>query len=729
MDAEPAIAQRGGLPAREPNATEMARLIAAANSGSPAELERTARNLSARYPQNGAAWKALGVALQMQGKDPLAALEVAAELAPRDAEALRNLGIAQWTAGQIDACMVSFQRAVALQPDATIYDTLGGVQRKLGRAAEAVKSYRQALALEPASAEILNHLGDTLRELRQPDEAAASLKRALMLQPDFAEAHNNLANALMDAGKLAQAVVSYRRAIELRPDVAEMHSNLGKALLDLRQLEAAIESCSRAVALNPALPEAHGNLGNALLDSDRPEQAIASYVRALALKADYPELHNSLANALRSLGRFDEALVHYRRALELRPDYAEAHNNLGVALRLLGRTSEAESSCRRALELEPNSALALAALGEAQADQGQFAEAEALLRRAVEIDPNLAEAWVSIARLRRMTADDADWLAQVQRLLRQPLRPREVISANYALGKYFDDQRDFEHAFSHYQRANELTRLRMPRYDGQRIRREIDQLSAFFDAGRMCAPGAAATTSVRSIFVVGMPRSGTSLAEQIIASHPAVFGAGELTYWHRAEESLLAEMRAGDIPSDTLQRLAADYSRLLQRAPPGSQYVVDKMPTNFMALGLIHAALPHARIIHMRRHPIDTCLSIYFQDFGANMAYANDLHDLADFYREYLRLMRHWRTVLPAQTMLDVPYEALVADQEGWSRKMLEFIGLPWDARCLEFHSTRRSVVTASKWQVRQKINSTSVGRWRHYEQHLAPLLPLLSTE
>jgi len=684
------------MSAQEPSATEMAQLIAAAKSGQAAELERTARNLSAAYPQSGAAWKALGVALQMQGKDPLAALEVAARLSPWDAEALRNLGIAQLTAGRIDACIVSFQRALQVKPD-----------------------YFEAHV----------NLGNALVSRGLYEQGAQHLRRAVALEPDYAEAHNNLGNALMQVGKIEDAVASYRRAIELRPDIAEVHSNLGKALLDLRQLDAAIESCSRAVGLNPELPEAHGNLGNALLDSDRTEQAMASYTRALALNSDYPEVHNSLANALRSLGRFDEALVHYRRALELRPDYAEAHNNLGVALRLLGRTSEAEASCRRALELEPNSALALAALGEAQADQGQFADAEALLRRAVAIDPNLAEAWVSIARLRRMTADDADWLTQVQRLLRQPLRPREVISVNYALGKYFDDQRDFERAFSHYQRANELTRLRMPRYDRQRIRREVDQLIAFFDSGRMRGLRAYASTSARSIFVVGMPRSGTSLAEQIIASHPAVFGAGELTYWHRAEESLLADMHAGDIDSDALQRLAADYSRLLQRASTEALYVVDKMPTNFMALGLIHAALPHARIIHMQRQPIDTCLSIYFQDFGANMAYANDLHDLADFYREYLRLMRHWRTVLPAQALLDVPYEALVADQEGWSRKMLEFIGLPWDARCLDFHSTRRSVVTASKWQVRQKINSTSVGRWRHYEQHLAALLPLLSTQ
>jgi hypothetical protein len=215
-----------------------------------------------------------------------------------------------------------------------------------------------------------------------------------------------------------------------------------------------------------------------------------------------------------------------------------------------------------------------------------------------------------------------------------------------------------------------------------------------------------------------MPRSGTSLVEQILASHPEVWGAGELTFWNSA-------LTAADVELD-VGAIARDYLQLLAKLSPHARRVVDKMPENFRHLGLIHAALPEARIIHVRRHPLDTCLSIYFQDFKTSLAYATDLADLAHYYRQYWRLTDHWRSLLPREAMLEVSYEGLVANPEQWARKLLEFVGLPWDARCLEFHQTRRSVVTASKWQVRQKINATSVARWRHYEPYLGELRSLI---
>jgi len=251
--------------------------------------------------------------------------------------------------------------------------------------------------------------------------------------------------------------------------------------------------------------------------------------------------------------------------------------------------------------------------------------------------------------------------------------------------------------------------------------RRIDGLIARYD--RVLAPNETAIATSRAVLIVGMPRSGTSLAEQILASHPAVFGAGELTYWHSVAGAL---PRGAELDHDTARRLGADYERLLSEMAPGMQRVVDKMPTNFLELGLICSTLRGVRVIHMQRDPIDTCLSIYFQDFRATLAYANDLDDLAHFYREYERLMTHWRRVLPPGLLLDVPYEALVESQEDWTRRMLDFIGLPWDARCLDFHQTQRSVVTASKWQVRQRISKSSISRWRHYESHIAPLLALI---
>ncbi len=223
-----------------------------------------------------------------------------------------------------------------------------------------------------------------------------------------------------------------------------------------------------------------------------------------------------------------------------------------------------------------------------------------------------------------------------------------------------------------------------------------------------------------------MLRSGTTLAEQILASHPAVFGAGELTFWGAQSAAAAPQIPPSDA---TLSALSDDYLQLLRDSSPDALRVVNKFPTNFLFLGLIHAAFPQARILHMRRNPIDTCLSIYFQHFEAANSHANDLEDLAHYYREYRRLMAHWRDVLPGGAMLEVPYEGLVGDLEAWSRRMLDFIELPWDSRCLDFHRTPRTVVTASKWQVRQEIATTSVERWRHYEAFVAMLKPLLESD
>ncbi|HET9330098.1 MAG TPA: sulfotransferase, partial [Steroidobacteraceae bacterium] len=237
---------------------------------------------------------------------------------------------------------------------------------------------------------------------------------------------------------------------------------------------------------------------------------------------------------------------------------------------------------------------------------------------------------------------------------------------------------------------------------------------------------AGVSDSERPVLIIGMPRSGTSLTEQILASHPQVAGAGEVRFWERILGPA-AGWEAEDAPGQALrEQLVADYLARLGIHAGGARHVIDKLPGNFLYAGAIHALLPRARFIHMQRHPLDTCLSVYFQNFHNATPFAHDLADLAHYYGQYLRLMAHWRDVLPPGTLLEVPYEGLVADTEGWTRRMLEFIGLEFDARCLEFHRTERVVITASKWQVRQQISNTSIGRWRHYEKHLQPLRALL---
>jgi hypothetical protein len=233
------------------------------------------------------------------------------------------------------------------------------------------------------------------------------------------------------------------------------------------------------------------------------------------------------------------------------------------------------------------------------------------------------------------------------------------------------------------------------------------------------------SASALAVFIIGMPRSGTTLAEQILASHPAVFGAGELRFWTTAAATYDPAALNGELSDGTLCKLADDYLELLEKLSAQALRVVDKMPANFLALGLIHAALPNARFIHIRRNPIDTCLSIYFQNLNSAHTYANDLEDLAHYYTEYLRIMKHWRLALPQEAILDVPYEGLVGDPEGWSRTMLEFVGVPWDPRCMEFDQTSRAVITASRWHVRQRINNFSIERWRNYGKFIGPLLSL----
>jgi tetratricopeptide (TPR) repeat protein len=631
--------------------------------------------------------------------------------------------LALLNAGRYVELEIKARELLHLNPNAAVvWQVLGMALARQGK--DALQALTTAAQLLPDDAGVHNNLGNALGRLGRFDDAVASYRRALALKPDFAEAHNNLGRTFLDLGQGAAAAESCRRALELEPRYAEAHDNLGSAMLELGRPEEAAASYRLALEIQPHIAETHNNLGNAMLELGRTDEALASYRRALQINAEFAEAHNNMGNGLRTLGQLDDAVAGYRRAIEINPNFASAHRNLGIALRLQGRTADAIASCRRSLEIEPRSAATLTVLADASADNGHFVEAEELFKRAIGVESESAEAWSGIARLRKMTRADAAWLAQAQRIADQRPAPRKEIQLRYAIGKYFDDVKDFEQAFINFQRANELTKLHRAQHDRLHLTQIVDGITQSYDTAWFEKARMHALESALPVFIVGMLRSGTTLAEQILASHPAVFAAGELTYWNSAAAAYQASSSEHEA-SAMLRKRADDYLLLLRGLADGARRIVDKMPTNFAFLGLIHAALPNARIIHMRRNPIDTCLSIYFQHFEATVSYANDLEDLAHYYTEYVRVMNHWRSILPPQAILDVPYEGLVSDQETWSRRMLDFIGLPWDPRCLDFHATQRTVITASKWQVRQKITASSVLRWRHYEKFLGPLLRL----
>ncbi|HUO20254.1 MAG TPA: tetratricopeptide repeat protein [Steroidobacteraceae bacterium] len=752
-EAVAAAAARAAQPADVPALLELLR------TGRHAELESRAAALLATQRESGILWKLLSAARHAQGKDALAALENAARCSPRDAEAHTNLGNGLRARGRLAEAAEAHRRAIALNGDyAEAHNNLGSVQRDLAQLEAAAASYGRAVALKPEFALAQHNLGIVLRELGRPEEAAKAHRRALSLVPDFADAHAQLGSALRDLGRLEEAVGCFRRALlmeprhvealrhiadtllllqrpepaaehyrrllALRPDDGEVHSNLGSCLRDLGQMQAACEAFERAVGLRPDAAGMHSNLGNALYDLGRFEEAVASYRRAIELEPGSARAHSNLGSALRELGRLEEAEASLERAVALDPA-VELLTNLAAVQRLLGRGEQAVEKVRRAIELDPAAATAIVARAELAVDRGEFSAAEALYRQAFAQDADFAVAWAGIPATRRMTREDASWLMQAEALAARPRPPRAEVSLRFAMGKYLDDIGEYDAAFAQYFKANELVKTYRPAHDRRLLEDTFDFVRQLYDEEWIEAARARTRIARRPVFVVGMPRSGTSLTEQILASHPAVFGAGELSFWKSASARVGVTSVESGVTPELSESLAAEYERLLATLAGDRAWVVDKMPGNFAHLGMIHAALPQARIIHMQRNPIDTCLSLYFQNFHVAHSYANDLDDLAHYYDQYAGLMSHWRRVLPPDAILEVPYEGLVAEPELWSRRLVEFAGLPWDQACLEFHSTERSVRTFSRWQVRQKISTRSVERWRRYAAYIGPLLRL----
>jgi Flp pilus assembly protein TadD len=518
-----------------------------------------------------------------------------------------------------------------------------------------------------------------------PDSAAVTADK-----PDRAKAQQlfNQGNSRFEKGAYAEAIVLYEKAIEL--------------------------DSSHAEALN--------NLGGSLAHVGRREEAEQCFRQAIAIKPNYADPYSNLGILLRSKSELVAAESALRRALKLMPTHVEARINLGLVLTYVGRLRDARACFAKVLKATPRNVLALHGMGQIAMLEGRFTEAEATFKRVLELDPKMPAAWSSLANLRRMTIADADWFAKAEEIANSGIDPLEEADLRFAMGKYDDEVGNFAQAFQNFKRGNELLKNAAEDYDRKERSRLVDELIRGYSREALSTMEGAGSDSVKPVFVVGMPRSGTSLAEQIIASHPAVHGAGELTFWERLMVDQTG-LRQGILSQPARVNMAEACLRLLKGHSAEALRVIDKAPVNSDFLGIIYSVFPNARVIYMQRDPIDTCLSCYFQHFLSGLNFTLDLSDLAHYYREHRRLMAHWRAVLPPGFILDVPYEQLVADQEGWSRKMLQFIGLEWDDRCLKFHENTRQVVTASAWQVRQKIYSSSVARWRNYEKFIGPLL------
>jgi tetratricopeptide (TPR) repeat protein len=497
-------------------------------------------------------------------------------------------------------------------------------------------------------------------------------------------------NKLIDQGSYAEAAALFKEAAQLDSSHAEALNNLGSAFSQLGQFDEAERCFREAIAAKPGFSDAHGNLGV----------------------------------LLRQKSYLSDSETSLRRALKLRPTNADARVNLGLTLVMLGRLRDARACFAKVLKSAPRDFRALFGMGQIAVMEGRFEEAEAAYRRVIEINPKMTNAWASLALTRKMTPSDREWYESVQAIATSASNPVEQAQLRFAMGKYCDDVNNFAEAFENFKRGNELLKAAAPDYDRKARSQFVDKLARVYSREAISKIAAFGSSSAKPVFVVGMPRSGTSLAEQIIASHPAAYGMGELDFWN-SPPLMEAGITQGIFSETARLKVAEDYLRILESSSKSASRIVNKAPVNSDFLGLIYTVFPNARVVYVQRDPIDTCLSCYFQQFLAGINFAFDLSDLVHYYREHERMMAHWRSVLPAGFILDVSYEGLVADQEVWSRKMLDFFGLEWDARVLKFYSNDRQVTTASAWQVRQKIYSSSVARWRNYEKFIGPLKSL----
>ena len=498
------------------------------------------------------------------------------------------------------------------------------------------------------------------------------------------------------AGRYSDALVPMQNAVRLVPGDAEAHNNLGAVFTDLGMLTEAEESCRRAIYLNPDFPEAYNNLGYVLYKAERFNEAEEMLKKAVAVKLDYAEAYNNLGNVLREQIRFkgaennyiDDALFCYFKAVAIKIDYAEAYSNMGAILHEAGRFNEAADNYRKALSIKQD----------------------------------FAECHRNLSQIKKFTKDDQQ-IAVLRSLYETSEKEPDRAHICFALAKACEDLGEIDEAFGFYAEGNRLRKKEL-QYTIENDRNIFRAVRSVFDklpAEVLPAPPHSKTP----ILIVGMPRSGTSLVEQILASHPGVYGAGEIELLNNAVKINFTGEPVSD-PALLSREIASAYLDKLEAIGKERRFVVDKMPFNFRWLGFLLSAQPDIKIVHTTRDGMAVCWSNFRQYFTAKgLGFTYDMEDMAEYYRLYEDLMQFWKERFP-ERIYDLNYERLTENQEEETRKLLDYCGLSWDARCLEFENTERAVMTASAAQVRSKIYKGSSEAWRRFEKHLGPLISAL---
>ena len=591
----------------------------------------------------------------------------------------------------------SCTKILAVEPDHidAIY-LLGVVQARSDRWQEALATFDRVLALKADFPEALANRGIVLGRLGRLDEAANSIAKALTIRPNYAEACYNYGQILFQMKCFADAAAQYEKASMLKPNYSEALYGHGNVLRVMQRYQEALVSFQKFLAIKPNDAEALNIHGLTLQRLKRFTEAVASFDRAIAIKPDFVDALTNRGTAVQELGRFEEAFREFDKALSLRPDFAEARFNKGLLCLMLGRHGEARDAFETGIKLSPRK----------------------------------SDFYLGLSMCKRFAADDPLIPAMEDLARDETLDVEERIKLGFALSKVLRDIGHFDLAFSQVLQASKLKRARIT-YDEGAALAFFEYLPAIFSSTSIAKKSDTGDRSQLPVFIIGLPRSGTTLVEQILASHPRVFAAGEIDDFKIAISEIFGgfPQTLEDVSAERLAELGQRYLGNLRGLAPAAERITDKSTQNWPFIGLIHLALPNASIVHVHRDPADTCLSSFFTLFAEGHVQTYDLAELGHYYRAYATLMAHWRSVLPTGVMLDIQYEELVADFENQARRIIAHCGLEWDDACLAFQKAKRAVKTASAFQVRQPVYSSSVGLSRRYLPLVQPLLDALGPE
>jgi len=586
----------------------------------------------------------------------------------------------------------------------------------------AIECFQTILTIDPNNTMAYSNLGNALRVVGKLEESLIACRRAIKLKPMYAEARNNLGCTLLELGKYEEAIEAFQQAIKIKPNFVFAYNNLGNALKEIDKKDAAIANYKKAIELYPSYTIAYNNLGNVLLDKNQYVEAISSYRRAISYQPNYAEAHYSLGTALSKVKKSKEAIESYNHAIDYNPLYTLAYVNLAHELMEIGMSQDALKFSQKALSIEANSIEANNNMGSIYHNMGDIERATQTYKHLLTIEPSHAIAHRSLVALKKYKIDNPH-INELVRYHAIATEPEDQMQLSFALAKVYDDIGQYDKSFTYLQQANEIQDS-IAQFDMDNIKNVFKTIKEYFSVETTAI--ANHSNIKKPIFILGMPRSGTTLVEQIISSHSQVYGAGELAYFIEIINNIFKKQEKNKhliSSNEDISFIQNKYIEFLDNLTFSENIFTDKMPHNFIYIGFILSAFPDAKIIHLQRDPRAVCWSLYKQYFHAEgLGYSSNLKNLAEFYNMHDDLMEFWHSKYPGK-IYDISYEKLTKDQENESRNLLKYCDLDWEERCLDFHKKSNIVKTASKLQVRKKMYQGSSDVWRNYEQHLGELI------